>query len=101
MCLAQGPQGCDAGDARTSGPSVSSQAPLSLCAPIIEFIKQVEEKHKMPGLTNILSIFCNKFDKFNNAGARMLDSIYHMAFEIYTWHCNGSQIIIVPKSANH
>ena len=26
MCLAQGPQGSDAGEARTCGPSVSSQA---------------------------------------------------------------------------
>ena len=30
MCLAQGPQRSDAGEARTRGPSVSSQA---LCAP--------------------------------------------------------------------
>ena len=32
MCLAQGPQRSDAGEARTRGPSVSSQA---LCAPIL------------------------------------------------------------------
>ena len=33
---------------------------------------------KMRGLPNILSLFCNEFNKFNNTGARMLDSIYHM-----------------------
>ena len=26
--------------------------------------------------------FCNKFNKFNNTGARMLDFIYHMAIEL-------------------
>ena len=35
MCLAQGPQRSYAGEARTRGPSVASQAllPLSHCAP--------------------------------------------------------------------
>ena len=26
--------------------------------------------------------FCNKFKEFNNTGARVLDSIYHMTFKI-------------------
>ena len=26
----------------------------------------------------ILSVFRNKFNKFNNTGARMIESIYHM-----------------------
>ena len=34
MCLAQGPQSSDAGDARTRGPSDSSQA-LTHCAPYV------------------------------------------------------------------
>ena len=33
---------------------------------------------KMRGLPSILSLFRNEFSKFNNKGARMLDSIYHM-----------------------
>ena len=32
----------------------------------------------MRGLSSILSLFRNEFDKFNNTRARMLDSIYHM-----------------------
>ena len=32
----------------------------------------------MRGLPSILSLFRNKFNKFSNTGARMLDSIYHM-----------------------
>ena len=31
----------------------------------------------MRGLPRILSPFPNEFDKINNTGARMLDSIYH------------------------
>ena len=32
----------------------------------------------MQGLLSILSLFPNKFNKFNNTRAQMLDSIYHM-----------------------
>ena len=32
----------------------------------------------MRGLPSILLLFRNEFNKFNNTGARMLDSIYHM-----------------------
>ena len=35
----------------------------------------------MQGLSIILSLFCNDFNKFNNAGARLLDSIYHMTLK--------------------
>ena len=31
----------------------------------------------MRGLLSILSLFRNEFNKFNNTGARMLDSVYH------------------------
>ena len=39
------------------------------------------KRDKMRGLPSILSLFgkgLNKFDKFDNTRARMLDSIYHM-----------------------
>ena len=32
----------------------------------------------MRGLPSILSLFRNEFDKLNNTGAEMLDSIYHI-----------------------
>ena len=32
---------------------------------------------EMRGLPSILSLFRNEFKKYNNTGARMLDSIYH------------------------
>ena len=37
----------------------------------------------MRGLSIILSLFCNEFDKFNNTKARMLDYIYHMTFRLH------------------
>ena len=36
----------------------------------------------MRGLLSILSLFRNKFNKLNNAGAGMLDSIYHMTLKL-------------------
>ena len=35
----------------------------------------------MGGLQSILSLFHNKFDKFNNTGAGMFDSIYQMTLK--------------------
>ena len=45
------------------------------CACILKFIKRVGEKDKMR------SIFPDEFNKFNNTGARMQDSIYHMTLK--------------------
>ena len=36
----------------------------------------------MLGKPHILSLFYNLFNKFNNTGARMLDSIYHMTLKL-------------------
>ena len=35
----------------------------------------------MRGLPSILSLFRNDLNEFNNTGARILDSIYHMTLE--------------------
>ena len=35
----------------------------------------------MRGLPSILPIFLNKFNKFNNTGAQMLDSIYYITLK--------------------
>ena len=48
---------------------------------------------KMRSLASVLSLFRNGFNIFNNTGARMLDSIYHMTlnyFEIIFWRENVS-----------
>ena len=36
----------------------------------------------MRGLSRILSLFRNEFNKFNNTGVRMLDSFYHMTLKL-------------------
>ena len=43
----------------------------------IEIIKLLGKSYKIRGLPSILSLFRNDFDKFNNTGARILDSFYH------------------------
>ena len=45
---------------------------------LLNLSNKLRKSDKMRGLPGILSLFCNEFDKFSNAGARVLDSIYHM-----------------------
>ena len=45
-------------------------------------INKSGKRDKMRGLANILSLFCNEFNKFNNTRAQMLDSIYHMTLRL-------------------
>ena len=40
-------------------------------------------------LAELLSLFCNEFDKFNNTGAQMLDSIYNMTLKLFSNHTFG------------
>ena len=41
------------------------------------------------GLPSILSFFRNEFNKFNNTGAGMLDSIHHMTLKVRKNHILG------------
>ena len=49
---------------------------------------------KMQGLQSILSLFRNEFNKFNNTGARILDSIYHMTLKILENCIFGVKILL-------
>ena len=49
---------------------------------LLNSLNKLRKGDKMRGLPSILSHFCNKFNKFNNTGARMLDSIYHTMLKI-------------------
>ena len=72
MCLAQGLQHSDAGEARTRGPSVSSQALYHWATALpIEFVKLVAKRDEMLGKPRILSLFPNSFNKFNKIWALM------------------------------
>ena len=47
-----------------------------MCAHVIlNLLNELSKRDKMRGLSSILSLFRNEFNKFNNTGARMLDSI--------------------------
>ena len=52
-------------------------------------LNKLKKCDKMRGLLSILSLFSNEFNKFNNTGARMLDSILHMALKYYCKHVFG------------
>ena len=53
---------------------------------LLNLLNELGKRDKMLGLPNILSLFRNKFNKFNNTGARMLDYIYHMALRSLNSH---------------
>ena len=41
-------------------------------------LNELGKRDKMRGLSSILSLFRNEFNKFNSTRARIVDSIYHM-----------------------
>ena len=45
---------------------------------LLNLLNELGKRDQMGGLPSILSLFSNKFNKFINTRARMLDSIYHM-----------------------
>ena len=49
---------------------------------LLNLLNELRKRDKMRGLPSILSLFRNKFNKFNNKGARMLDYIYLMTFRL-------------------
>ena len=49
---------------------------------LLNLLNELGKRDKMRGLPSILSLFRNGFNKFNNTGARMLDSIYHMTLRL-------------------
>ena len=50
---------------------------------LLNSLNELGKRDKMRGLPSILSLFRNKFNDFNNSGARMLDSIYHMTLKLF------------------
>ena len=49
---------------------------------LLNLLNELGKRDKMRGLSSILSLFCNEFNKFNKTRARMLDSIYHMTLRL-------------------
>ena len=44
---------------------------------LLNLLNELGKSDEMRGLLSNLSLFRNEFNKFNNTGARLLDSIYH------------------------
>ena len=49
---------------------------------LLNSLNELRKRDKMRGLPSILSLFCNKFNKFNNTRVRMLDSICQMTLRL-------------------
>ena len=56
---------------------------------LLNSLNEFGKSDKMRGLPSILSLFRNKFNKFNNTGAQMLDSIYHRILKLLKNHILG------------
>ena len=50
---------------------------------LLNLLNELRKRDKMRDLPSILSLFCNEFNKYNNTGAPMLDSIYHMTLKLF------------------
>ena len=53
---------------------------------LLNLINELRKRDKMRGFPSkpqLLSLFLNSFNKFNNTGAPMLDSIYHMTLKLF------------------
>ena len=48
---------------------------------LLNLLNELRKRDEMQGLPSILSLFCNRFNKLKQE-ARMLDSLYHMAFKL-------------------
>ena len=56
---------------------------------LLNLLNKLRKSDKMRGLPSILSLFRKELNKFNNTGARMLDSIYHMTLKLLKNHIFG------------
>ena len=50
---------------------------------LLNLLNELRKRDKMRGLSNIVSLFRNEFNKFNNTGAQMLNSIDHMTSKLF------------------
>ena len=54
-----------------------------MCAhDLLNTLNELGKRDKMRGLSSILSLFRNEFNKFNNTRAQMLDSFYHTTLRL-------------------
>ena len=63
---------------------------------LVNLLNELWKKIKYEAMPSILSIFPNEFDKYNNIGARMQDSAYHMTLKSYFISKSGTKVTISP-----
>ena len=70
---------------------------------LLNLLNDLGKRDKMRGLPSILSLFRNEFNKFNNTGARMIDSIYHMTntLKSHFWLISGVKNVIILSLCKH
>ena len=67
-----------------------------MSAPVLlNLLNELGKSDKMRGLPIISLLFCNKFNKLSNTGARMLDSIYHMILKLIKNRIFGEKTSII------
>ena len=64
---------------------------------LINLLNELAKRDKMCGLPSISSLFRNEINKFNNTGAQMLDSIYHMSSHSLKNHIFGVKTSILSS----
>ena len=69
---------------------------------LLNLLNELGKRDKMRGLSSILSLFRNEFNKFNNTRARMLDSINHMTSTLKShfwrkmlWFCHHVRNVVM------
>ena len=60
---------------------------------LLNLLNELRKSYQMPGLPSILSLFHNKFDKFNNTGAHLSIIQEHECNILFiTWHQDKKKI---------
>ena len=71
---------------------------------LLNLLNKLRKSDKMRGLPSILSLFRNTLNKFNNTGARILDSIYShdikIALNLHFWCENVNMLPSISQRGN-
>ena len=65
---------------------------------LLNLLNKFGKRDKMGGLSSIFSLFCNEFNKFNNTGIRMLESI---KFTVQTLKSHFCVKTVLPYNISH
>ena len=63
---------------------------------LLNLLNELGKKIRCEALLSILSVFPNELNKFNNTGARMQDSVYHMTLKSHFISKFCTKITISP-----